>query len=69
MEKATLTVKGMTCMGCVGSVKNLLGRLAGVSNIEITLENGQVTFDYDPLQSKLDSIKEAIHDGGYEVAA
>ncbi|MDP2828961.1 MAG: heavy metal-associated domain-containing protein [Sulfuricellaceae bacterium] len=68
MEKVLLTVNGMTCTGCVGSVKNLLGRLPGVSDIEITLENGQVAFAYDPLQSKLESIKEAIHDGGYEVA-
>jgi copper chaperone len=67
MKKTTLTVKGMTCMGCVGSVKNLLSRLPGVSDIEITLENGQVAFAYDPQQSALASIKEAIHDGGYEV--
>lgn len=67
MEKVVLTVKGMTCMGCVGSVKNLLSRLPGVSGIEITLENGQVALAYDPGQSTLASIKEAIHDGGYEV--
>ncbi|MDP2784802.1 MAG: heavy metal-associated domain-containing protein, partial [Sulfurimicrobium sp.] len=48
MEKITLTVKGMTCMGCVRSVKNVLEPIPGVTGVDVTLENGQVTIDYDP---------------------
>lgn len=67
MEKITLTVKGMTCMGCVNSVKNLLAQVPGVSGVEITLENGQVTINYDTTQANLDQLKSTINDGGYEV--
>ncbi len=67
MEKITLTVKGMTCMGCVRSVKNVLEPIPGVTGVEVTLENGQVTIDYDPAKSGVDQFKNAINDAGYEV--
>lgn len=67
MEKITLTVKGMTCMGCVGSVKNLLAQVPGVSGVGITLDNGQVAISYDATQASPDQLKSAINDGGYEV--
>jgi copper chaperone len=67
MEKITLTVKGMTCMGCVRSVKNVLEPISGVTGVEVTLENGQITIDYDPAKSGVDQFKNAINDAGYEV--
>ena len=38
METATLTVKGMTCMGCVNSVTKLLKAAPGVTDARVTLE-------------------------------
>ena len=67
MEKITLTVKGMTCMGCVRSVKNVLEPIPGVAGVDITLENGQVTIDYDPARSGMEQFTNAINDAGYEV--
>jgi copper chaperone len=67
MEKITLTVKGMTCMGCVRSVKNVLEPIPGVSSVDITLENGHVTIDYDPAKSGAEQFTSAINDAGYEV--
>ena len=67
MEKTTLMVKGMTCMGCVRSVKNLLEQVPGVAGVEITLDNGQVVISYDSTQATLGQLKNAINDGGYEV--
>lgn len=67
MEKITLTVKGMTCMGCIRSVKNVLEPIPGVSSVDITLDNGQVTIDYDPTRSGIDQFTNAINDAGYEV--
>lgn len=67
MEKITLTVKGMTCMGCVRSVKNVLEPIPGVSRVDITLENGQVTIDYDPANGDVKQFTDAINDAGYEV--
>jgi copper chaperone len=67
METVTLTVKGMTCMGCVRSVKNVVEPLSGVSSVEITLDNGQVVVNYDPAKTPLERIKNAIDEAGYEV--
>lgn len=67
MEKITLTVKGMTCMGCVRSVKNVLEPIPGVSGVDVILESGQVTIDYDPAQSGVEQFTNAINDAGYEV--
>lgn len=67
MEKITLAVKGMTCMGCVKSVKNVLEPIPGVAGVDIVLENGQVTISFDPAKAGLDQFKTAIQDAGYEV--
>lgn len=67
MEKVILTVKGMTCMGCVRSVKNVLEPAPGIAEVDVTLENGQVAIAYDAAKARVDQFKEAIRDAGYEV--
>ena len=67
METVTLNVKGMTCMGCVRSVKNVLEPIAGVSGVEVVLEKGLVTIGYDPARTGVAAFKSAIEDAGYEV--
>lgn len=67
MEKITLTVKGMTCMGCVRSVKNVLEPIPGVASVEITLDNGQVVISFDSAKCHAGQFMVAIQDAGYEV--
>jgi copper chaperone len=67
MEKITLTVKGMTCMGCVKSVRNVLEPISGVAGVDIVLESGQVAISFDPAKANPDQFKAAIQDAGYEV--
>jgi copper chaperone len=67
MEKAILTVKGMTCMGCVKSVKNVLEPIPGVAGVDIVLENSQVAISYDAAKASIEQFKTAIQDAGYEV--
>jgi len=67
MEKITLTVKGMTCMGCVKSVRNVLEPIPGVAGVDIVLESGQVAISFDPAKAGQDQFKAAIQDAGYEV--
>ena len=67
METITLNVKGMTCMGCVRSVKNVLEPLPGVSNVEVILDTGKVTLTFDPAKSDIKTFKPAIEDAGYDV--
>ena len=65
----TLDVKGMTCMGCVKSVKNVLEPIPGVDKVDVTLESGKVKISYDPTQAKVDAFKTAIEGAGYDVAS
>ena len=67
MEKITLTEKGMTCMGCVKSVKNVLEPISGVAGVDITLDNGEVAISYEAAKAGIDQFKTAIQDAGYEV--
>lgn len=67
METIVLNVKGMTCMGCVRSVRNVLEPISGVSSVDVALEKGQVAIQYDPVQAGPAQFKAAIEDAGYEV--
>lgn len=67
MEKVTFDVKGMSCMGCVNNVKGVLSDLAGVGEVDVVLEAGKVTVDYDPTRSSLGALKDAIEGAGFDV--
>ncbi len=67
METTVIPITGMTCMGCVGSVKRVLDGIAGITRAEVTLEPGQAAVSYDPAKTSVDAIKTSILDAGYEV--
>lgn len=68
METTTIAVGGMTCMGCVASVKRVLGGIAGVASAEVSLDPAQAQVTWDPAKADLQAIKTAISDAGYDVA-
>lgn len=68
METTTIPVRGMTCMGCVSSVKRVLGAIDGVAQADVSLEKAEATISYDPAKTALPAIKSAITDAGYETA-
>lgn len=68
MNTLTLTVTGMSCMGCVNSVKKLVSALPGIAEVQVDLASGRVEVTHDPLQSNRQAISQAIVDGGYGVA-
>ncbi|PWI27531.1 copper ion binding protein [Pseudoglutamicibacter cumminsii] len=66
----TLNVTGMTCHHCVSSVKEELGEIAGVTNVDVALNTGGtsvVTFDADASVTD-DQIRDAIDEAGYDIA-
>jgi len=67
MASSVLEVTGMSCSHCEHSVKTAAGSLAGVKEVKVELKTGQVTVEYDPAQVKLQAIREAIEDQGYDV--
>ena len=68
MNILTLTVTGMSCMGCVNSVKSLVGALPGIAHCNVDLASGRVEVSHDPALATPDAIRAAITDAGYQVA-
>lgn len=67
MQTATIKIKGMTCMGCVNSIKNVLKILPGVIQLEVTLDPAQAIVQYDPANTSITLLKESILDAGFDV--
>ena len=63
-EQISLRIAGMSCSGCVNSVRNALTRLPGVEVREV--EVGRATLAYDPDLSTPESIQSAIVKAGFE---
>lgn len=66
MEK-TMMVEGMTCGHCEKAVKEALGELDGVNNVEVDLTTGKVVVKGEGLEDS--KLREAIDEAGYEVAS
>lgn len=69
MALETLHVKGMSCDHCVKAVKSGVGELSGVSSVDVDLQKGTVSVDYDETKTEHKDIVEAIDDQGYDVVS
>ncbi len=67
MEHVRIKVEGMTCMGCVASVKRILSALEGVEQVDVDLSQGLVQVGYDPGRAQPEAMQHAIESGGYRV--
>jgi copper chaperone len=68
METTTIKVGGMSCGGCVASVTKILTELPGVSKVEVTLDPGQATVEFDAAQVDRAALCAAIEDAGFEAS-
>ena len=64
MEQLSIKIAGMSCGGCVSSVRNALTRLPGVQVQQV--EIGTAVVKYDPKLSTPESIRSAILKAGFE---
>lgn len=67
METVTLNITGMTCSGCVNSVRNVLQALPGVNSVAVSLEQGQAVITHDPAHSQPIRFSQVVEDAGFEV--
>jgi copper chaperone len=64
MEKVKII--GMSCQHCVMAVTKALGKIPGLQNVKVDLENGEATFEN--LQNEpIDVIHKAIEAAGFKV--
>ena len=61
----TTIVIGMSCPHCTKAVTEAVSSVAGVSNVNVSLADGIVTWDGDA--SLADAVKKAILNTGFEV--
>ena len=62
----TIKIKGMSCQHCVSSVTKALSAIAGISDVNVSLEKGEATFTENSPVSK-ETIRNAITKIGFEV--
>ena len=67
MKEETITIDGMSCGGCVNSVKKALGRLPLEREPEV--EIGSARVEYDEAELSHDQIVAVIEAAGFEVPA
>ncbi len=64
----TITVTGMTCGHCVDAVRSEIGRIDGVTGVDVDLATGRVTVAAErPVAD--DALAAAVDEAGYEVAS
>jgi copper chaperone len=67
MATNTYTVTGMTCDHCAAAVREEVGRLDGVSQVDVELASGVVTVESEaPLDPG--AVAAAVDEAGYEIA-
>lgn len=68
MATSTYTVTGMTCGHCVASVQKEIGKLDGVTGVEVDLASGRVQVESATPLAQADVVA-AVDEAGYEVAS
>jgi copper chaperone len=66
METLALTVGGMSCEHCATAIRGEVGKLPGVTTVEVDVEGGMVTVSGEPLPAQ-DSLRAAVEEAGYEL--
>ena len=69
MEVVNLKVGGMTCQGCVRSVKKVLEGVPGVEHADVSLERAEAQVRFDPATANPGLLAQAVRDAGYEAQA
>jgi Cu+-exporting ATPase len=66
---ARLDVTGMSCANCAGTIEESVGALAGVESVDANYATDEGSVTYDPDETTLGEIYDAIADAGYEAVA
>ena len=65
MRSATMLIDGMTCGGCVVSVKRVLERVPGVSDLTVEVGEARLTVDEAVLTEA--TLRQTVERAGFEV--
>ncbi|XP_059338716.1 copper-transporting ATPase 1 isoform X3 [Ammospiza nelsoni] len=65
-KSVAIGVEGMTCSSCVQSIEQHLGKMNGIHNIKVSLEDKNAVIIYDSKLQTPVSLQEAICDMGFD---
>ncbi|MHB1245416.1 MAG: heavy metal translocating P-type ATPase [Sulfuriferula sp.] len=68
MQEINLGIQGMTCASCVGRLEKALSKVPGVRSVSVNLATEQARIEVNA-GTPPESLQQAVHDAGYEVAA
>uniref|UniRef100_A0A8C5H2T0 P-type Cu(+) transporter n=1 Tax=Gouania willdenowi TaxID=441366 RepID=A0A8C5H2T0_GOUWI len=63
---AKIHIEGMTCNSCVQSIEGVMSQKKGVMNAQVSLVDHQGIFDFDPLLTTPQELRDAIEDMGFD---
>uniref|UniRef100_A0A671U628 P-type Cu(+) transporter n=2 Tax=Sparus aurata TaxID=8175 RepID=A0A671U628_SPAAU len=63
-SEANIHIEGMTCNSCVESIEGMISQRKGVMSAHVSLADHKGMFEYDPLLTSPEELREAIEDMG-----
>jgi copper chaperone CopZ len=69
LTKATFSVTGMTCDGCVRAIERKLSATPGITSARVNLGEAKASIEYDTDVTDLSQVVAAVESLGYEVPA
>jgi copper chaperone len=67
VKTLTIPITGMSCDGCVTSVRNALAATRGVAEAQVKI--GEATVQFDPALTNPDTLRKVVARAGYTPAA
>ena len=65
LETETFNIEKMTCATCPITVKKAMGKVSGVSSVDVDFQAKTATVTFDPKQTKASAIAAASTNAGY----
>jgi copper chaperone CopZ len=66
MQSLTIPITGMSCGGCVNSIRNALSKIPGVTDAQVKIGTAIIT--YDPALTNPEALRRVITQAGYALA-
>uniref|UniRef100_A0A8C4HB01 P-type Cu(+) transporter n=1 Tax=Dicentrarchus labrax TaxID=13489 RepID=A0A8C4HB01_DICLA len=63
---ANIHIEGMTCNSCVESIEGMISQRKGVISAQVSLADHRGIFEYDPLLTMPEELREAVEDMGFD---
>ena len=66
LVQKTISVKGMTCVGCEVTLESKISKVKGVVKVKASHNNENAIIQYDSTKTNIKTIKESIKKAGYK---